>query len=54
MYNQNIHFLLEQRKHVQRTLIDHVWSNENNEIYKKFMLNTYWSDHDTICFLLAI
>jgi hypothetical protein len=32
MYNQNLHFLLDQRKHVQRTLIDHVWSNVKNEL----------------------
>ena len=50
----NLQFLLQKENHVQKTLIDHVWSNVPKVQQKVFFLDTYWTDHDTICLLLEI
>jgi exonuclease III len=54
MCNYNLRFLLDKINHVQNPLIDHVWSNVPIAQYKVFILDTYWSDHDTICLVLEL
>jgi hypothetical protein len=54
MCNYNICFLLDKIKHVQNTLIDHIWSNVPISQYTLFILDTYWFDHDTICVVLEL
>jgi exonuclease III len=54
MCNYNLHLLLDKVNHVQKTLIDHVWSNVPNVQSKLFFLDAYWTDHDTICLLLEL
>ena len=50
----NLRFLLNNINHVQNTLIDHVWSNVPISQYNVFILDTYWSDHDTIGITLEL
>jgi exonuclease III len=50
----NAHMLLEKTNHAHKTLIDHIWSNAKNKNYKIYTLNTYWTDHDTICLILEV
>jgi exonuclease III len=54
MCNYSLRFLLDKINHVQNTLIDHVWSNVPISQYTLFILDTYWSDHDTICIVLEL
>ena len=54
MCNYRLRFLLDKINHVQNTLIDHVWSNVSISQYTLFILDTYWSDHDTICLVLEL
>ena len=51
MDNYNLHFLLETNNNQQLSIIDHIWSNITSS-YKTFRLDTYWSDHDTICLII--
>ena len=51
MHNYNLHFLLETNSNQQLSIIDHIWSNITCS-YKTFRLDTYWSDHDTICLII--
>jgi exonuclease III len=53
MCNYSLRFLLDKINHVQNTLIDHVWSNVPISQYI-FILDTYWSDHDTISIVLEL
>jgi hypothetical protein len=48
MCRYSLRFLLDKINHVQSTLIDHVWLNVPISQYNVFILDTYWSDHDTI------
>jgi hypothetical protein len=50
----HVRFLLDKINHVQNPLIDHVWSNVPIAQYKVFILDTYWSDHDTNCLVLEL
>jgi exonuclease III len=50
----NAHMLLDKANHAHKTLIDHVWSNTKNKNCKLYTLNTYWTDHDTICLILEV
>jgi hypothetical protein len=54
MCNYNLRFLLDKIKHVHNALIDHVWSNVPISQYTLFILDTYWSNHDTICLVLEL
>jgi exonuclease III len=54
MCRYNLRFLLDKINHVQNTLIDHVWSNVPISQYNLFILDTYWSDHDTISIVLEL
>jgi exonuclease III len=54
MCTYNAHMLLGKTNHAQKTLIDHIWSNAKNENSRIYTLNTYWTDHDTICLLLEV
>jgi exonuclease III len=54
MCKYSFRFLLNNTSHVQNTLIDHVWSNVPISQYNVFILDTYWSDHDTICIALEL
>jgi exonuclease III len=54
MCNYSFCFLLDKINHVQNALIDHVWSNVPFSQYTLFILDTYWSDHDTICIELEL
>ena len=47
-------FLLNNIAHLQNTLINHVWSNVPISQYSMFVLDTYWSDHDTIGIALEL
>jgi hypothetical protein len=49
-----LRFLLNNIGHLQNTLIDHVWSNMPIPQYSTFILDTYWSDHDTIGIALEL
>jgi hypothetical protein len=48
MCKYSLCFLLNNTRHVQNMLIDHVWSNVPIPQYIIFILDTYWSDHDKI------
>jgi hypothetical protein len=50
----NAHMLLEKTNHAHKMQIDHIWSNAKNKNYKIYTLNTYWTDHDTICLILEV
>ena len=52
MPNYNLHFLLSKKSQTPSSLIDHVWSNITSN-YKIFILDAYWTDHDTICLILS-
>jgi hypothetical protein len=54
MCNYSLRFILDKINHVQNILIDHVWSNVPISQYILFILDTYWSDHDTICIVLKL
>jgi exonuclease III len=54
MCTYNAHMLLRKTNNAQKTLIDHIWSNAKNENSIIYTLNTYWTDHDTICLLLEV
>jgi hypothetical protein len=54
MCKYSLHFLLNNTSHVQNALIDHVWSNVPIPQYNIFILDTYWSDHDTIRIALEL
>jgi exonuclease III len=54
MCKYSLRFLLNNINHVQNTLIDHVWSNVPISQYNVFILDTYWSDHDTIGIALEL
>jgi hypothetical protein len=47
MQNYNLHFLVDKTNSMHKSLIDHVWANLANIKYRIFVLDTYWSDHDT-------
>jgi exonuclease III len=50
----SLRFLLDNINHVQNALIDHVWLNVPISQYSVFILDTYWSDHDTIGIALEL
>jgi exonuclease III len=54
MARYNLHFLLDTKKYLQKPLIDHIWSSIANLQYKIFILDTYWTDHDTLCLVLEL
>jgi endonuclease/exonuclease/phosphatase (EEP) superfamily protein YafD len=54
MCKYNLCFLLNKTGHLQNALIDHVWSNVPIPQYNMFVLDTYWSDHDTIGIALQL
>jgi hypothetical protein len=54
MCSYSVQFLLQKVNHEQKTLIDHVWSNVPNVQSNIFLLDAYWTEHDTICLLLEI
>jgi hypothetical protein len=54
MCRYSFRFRLDKINHVQNTLIDHVWSNVPISQYIVFILDTYWSDHDTIGIALEL
>ena len=54
MCKYSLRFLLNNTTHLQNTLIDHVWSNVPISKYSMFVLDTYWSDHDTIGIALEL
>ena len=50
----SLRFLLNNTSHVENALTDHVWSNVPIPRYSIFILDTYWSDHDTIGIALEL
>jgi len=54
MCKYNMRFLLSNTAHLQNALIDHVWSNVPISQYSMFVLDTYWSDHNTIGIALEL
>jgi exonuclease III len=54
MCKYSLRFLLNNTAHLQNTLIDHVWSNVPISQYSMFVLDTYWSDYDTIGIALEL
>jgi hypothetical protein len=54
MCKYSLCFLLDKINHVQNTLIDHLWSDVPISQYNVFILDTYWSDHDTIGIALEL
>jgi endonuclease/exonuclease/phosphatase (EEP) superfamily protein YafD len=54
MCKYSLRFLLNNTSHVKNTLIDHVWSNVPTPQYNIFILDTYWSDHNTIGIALEL
>jgi endonuclease/exonuclease/phosphatase (EEP) superfamily protein YafD len=54
MCKYSLLFLFNNTSHVKNALIDHVWSNVPIPQYIIFILDTYWSDHDTIGIALEL
>ena len=54
MNNYNLHFLINKTNIMHKLFINHVWSNVTNIQYRIFILDTYWSDHDTISLVLQL
>ena len=54
MCKYSLRFLINNIVHLQNALIDHVWSNVPIPQYSMFVLDTYWSDHDTIGIALEL
>lgn len=54
MENYNLHFLIDKTNTMHKSFIDHVWANLSNIRYIIFILDTYWSGHDTISLVLQL
>ena len=54
MCKYSLCFLMNNTVHLQNALIDHVWSNVPIPQSNMFVLDTYWSDHDTIGIALEL
>jgi hypothetical protein len=54
MCKYSLRILMNNTVHLQNALIDHVWSNVPIPQYRMFVLDTYWSDHDTIGIALEL
>jgi endonuclease/exonuclease/phosphatase (EEP) superfamily protein YafD len=54
MCKYSLRFLMNNTVHLQNALIDHVWSNVPIPQYSMLVLDTYWSNHDTIGIALEL